>query len=57
MLQQLTYFLRINDLTVGGKLILFKEKVTLSEPLYAELKCLFPIKPNYSLNAISYLTI
>lgn len=48
MRQQLTYFLKINDLTMGGKLILLRKKVTLNQLPCAELKCLFSIKPNYS---------
>lgn len=56
MLQQLTYFLKINDLTVGGKLILLREKVTLSQPPCAELKCLFSIKRNYLLMLLVTLT-
>ena len=38
MLQQLTYFLKINDLTTGGKLTLVREKVTFSQLPCAELK-------------------
>ena len=36
MPRQLTYFLKINDLTTGGKLILLREKVTLSQLPWAE---------------------
>lgn len=41
---------------MGGKLILLGEKVTLSQPPSAELKCLFSIKPNYSLMLLVTLT-
>lgn len=56
MLQQLTNFLRINDLTMGGKLIFLREKVTLNQLPCAEFKCLFSIKSNYSLMLLVILT-
>lgn len=56
MPQQVTYFLKINDLTLGGKLILLREKVTLSQLPCAELKCLFSVKSNYSLMLLVILT-